>query len=57
LKNCEYLFNQNKIYENSVEFSEFDMPLGAKGSLYPLSTGILNAADINYTDIDSKNNY
>jgi len=48
------LFTKNKIYENSVEFSEFDMPLGAKGSLYPLSTGILNAADINYTDIDSK---
>ena len=48
------MFTKNKIYENSVEFSEFDMPLGSKGSLYPLSTGILNAADINYTDIETK---
>lgn len=48
------LFNDNKIYENSVEFSEFDQPIGYKGSLYPLSTGILNAAGIDYTNINSK---
>ncbi|MDR2010549.1 MAG: 4Fe-4S binding protein [Bacteroidales bacterium] len=45
------LFNENNIYENSVEFSEFDQPIGKKGSLYPLSTGILDASDINYTPL------
>lgn len=43
------LFAQNNIYENSVEFSEFDQPIGRKGSLYPLSTGILDASEIDYT--------
>lgn len=43
------LFNNNNIYENSVEFSEFDQPIGRKGSLYPISTGILDAADFDYT--------
>ena len=48
------LFNENNIYENSVEFSEFDQPIGSKGSLYPLSTGILDAAAIDYTPGSSK---
>jgi Fe-S-cluster-containing dehydrogenase component len=45
------LFNENNVYENSVEFSEFDQPIGRKGSLYPISTGILDAADIDYTPL------
>ena len=45
------LFNENNVYENSVEFSEFDQPIGKKGSLYPLSTGILDASNIDYTPL------
>lgn len=40
------LFKQKEINENTVEYSEFDMPSGSKGSLFPLSTGLLEAADI-----------
>jgi len=40
------LFNEFNIRESQVEFSEFDTPLGFKGSLYPLSNGILQAADL-----------
>jgi PAS domain-containing protein len=40
------LFNEFNIRESKVEFSEFDAPLGYKGSLYPLSNGILQAAEL-----------
>lgn len=40
------LFNQCNIRESQVEFAEFDPPLGYKGSLYPISNGILQAAEI-----------
>jgi PAS domain-containing protein len=40
------LFTELEIDENTVEFSEFDLPLGYKGSLYPLSNGLIQAADI-----------
>ena len=40
------LFNEFNIRESQVEFSEFDTPLGFKGSLYPLSNGILQAAGL-----------
>jgi iron only hydrogenase large subunit-like protein len=40
------LFTEFNIRESMVEFSEFDGPLGYKGSLYPLSNGILQAADL-----------
>ncbi len=40
------LFTEFNIRESQVEFSEFDPPLGHKGSLYPISNGILQAADI-----------
>ena len=40
------LFNDFNIRESKVEFSEFDAPLGFKGSLYPLSNGILQASDL-----------
>ena len=41
------LFNEFNIRESQLEFSEFDAPLGYKGSLYPISNGFLQAADIN----------
>jgi hypothetical protein len=40
------LFKQLNISENTVEFSEFDTPIGYKGSLYPLRNGLIQAADI-----------
>lgn len=40
------LFAEYKITEKKVEFSDFDPPIGYKGSLYPISTGILEASDI-----------
>jgi len=40
------LFDECNIKENTLEFSEFDTPLGYKGSLFPISNGILQAADI-----------
>jgi len=41
------LFDEFNIRESHLEFSEFDPPLGNKGSLYPISNGILQAVDIN----------
>jgi iron only hydrogenase large subunit-like protein len=40
------LFDELKIDENVVEFSEFNSPIGYKGSLYPLKNGFIQAADI-----------
>ncbi len=40
------LFTEFGIRETQLEFSEFDAPLGYKGSLYPLSNGFLQAAGI-----------
>lgn len=40
------LFDEFNIRESRVEFSDFAHPLGFKGSLYPISNGILQAADI-----------
>jgi len=40
------LFEKFNIRESQLEFSEFDPPLGFKGSLYPVSNGILQAVDI-----------
>lgn len=41
------LFNEFNIRESHLEFSEFDPPLGNKGSLYPISNGILQSVGIN----------
>ena len=41
------LFDEFNIRESQVEFSEFDAPLGYKGSLYPISNGLLQTAGIN----------
>ena len=40
------LFKEFGIDESTLEFSEFDPPLGYKGSLFPLSNGIIQAADM-----------
>jgi Na+-translocating ferredoxin:NAD+ oxidoreductase RNF subunit RnfB len=40
------LFNEFNIRESQLEFSEFDAPLGHRGSLYPISNGFIQAADI-----------
>jgi len=40
------LFEENNIHESQLEFSEFDPPFGRKGALYPISSGILEAGNI-----------
>jgi iron only hydrogenase large subunit-like protein len=40
------LFTEFNIRESKLEFSEFDPPLGFKGSLYPLSEGIIQASGL-----------
>ncbi|MDP4207186.1 MAG: [Fe-Fe] hydrogenase large subunit C-terminal domain-containing protein [Bacteroidota bacterium] len=40
------LFTEFDIKESKLEFSEFDPPFGNKGSLYPISNGVLQAANI-----------
>jgi Fe-S-cluster-containing hydrogenase component 2/PAS domain-containing protein len=40
------LFDDRNIKESNLEFSDFDPPLGNKGSLYPISNGLLQAAAI-----------
>lgn len=41
------LFEKKRISENTVEYSEFDPPLGRKGGLYAISHGLFQAVDIN----------
>ncbi len=41
------LFAEFNINETSVSYSEFDPPLGNKGSLFPITRGMLQAVDIN----------
>ncbi|MGD9978436.1 MAG: [Fe-Fe] hydrogenase large subunit C-terminal domain-containing protein [Bacteroidales bacterium] len=40
------LFEEFNIKESNFEFSEFDEPIGYKGSLFPIGRGILQAVDI-----------
>ncbi len=40
------LFEEFGIKESTIEFSEFNEPLGYKGSLYPVSNGILQASGL-----------
>ncbi len=37
------LFEKFQISEGKVEFSDFDLPIGEKGALYPISEGILES--------------
>ena len=48
------LFDEFGIHESQLEFSEFDPPIGFKGSLYPVSNGFLQAAGINEKLLDGK---
>ena len=41
------MFEQYGIKESKIEFSDFNEPRGYKGSLYPVSSGILQAAGLN----------
>ena len=41
------LFKKYNIDEGNLEFSDFDPPLGYKGSLYPLPNGLFQAAEFN----------
>ncbi len=40
------LFKRSDIKEARVEYSDFDKPIGYLGSLYPISNGIIRAADL-----------
>jgi iron only hydrogenase large subunit-like protein len=40
------LFEENGIKESNIEFSDFNEPCGYKGSLYPISSGIINASGL-----------
>ena len=48
------LFKEFNIDEKNLEYSEFDDPIGYKGSLFPLASGILEAADIDQRVLSSK---
>lgn len=48
------LFKEFKIDEKNLEYSEFDEPIGWRGSLFPLSSGILEAAGIDQQVMTSK---
>ncbi|MBK7214795.1 MAG: 4Fe-4S dicluster domain-containing protein [Bacteroidales bacterium] len=41
------LFEEFNIKESNIEYSEFNEPLGYKGSLFPISNGILQASGLN----------
>lgn len=40
------LFEENNITESTLEYSDFDGPIGYTGSLYPLCNGLVQAAGI-----------
>lgn len=40
------LFDEFKINESNLEYSDFDPPLGYKGSLFPITNGFIQAADL-----------
>ncbi len=40
------LFMDANIHETDLEYSDFDAPLGYKGSFFPMANGIIQAADI-----------
>ena len=46
LPNCGAFSNIINIDEANLEFSDFDPPLSYKGALYPLTNGIIQAADM-----------
>ena len=47
------MFESHGIKEEMAEFSDFDEPLGCKGSLYPIVEGFVEACDMTNTMMDS----
>ncbi|MBN2613739.1 MAG: 4Fe-4S dicluster domain-containing protein [Bacteroidales bacterium] len=47
------LFEEYSLDESTIEFSDFDPPIGYKGSLYPLANGIIQAADMDENRLTS----
>ncbi len=47
------LFSLADVKESKVEYSDFDQPIGYLGSLYPLSNGILEAAGLPKSFLES----
>ena len=41
------MFLEADIHETDLEYSDFDAPLGYKGSFFPVANGIIQAAEIN----------
>ena len=48
------LFGEKKLDEKKLEYSDFDEPMGYKGSLFPLSSGILEAAELDERIMSSR---
>ncbi|MFO7843685.1 MAG: [Fe-Fe] hydrogenase large subunit C-terminal domain-containing protein [Bacteroidales bacterium] len=48
------LFEEFKIHESTLEYSEFDPPIGYKGSLFPIANGLLQAANISEDLLEGK---
>src|SRR6056297_31469 len=40
------MFEEYRVHESKLEYSDFDPPIGYKGSLFPISNGLLQAAGI-----------
>lgn len=51
-KELRELFVEKNIDENTLEYSHVTEPLGCTGSLYPISNGILQAAEISENILD-----
>ncbi len=47
------MFKKKNVKESTVEYSDFDEPIGYLGSLYPLSKGFISAADLNESIMES----
>ncbi|MBW6479615.1 MAG: 4Fe-4S dicluster domain-containing protein [Bacteroidales bacterium] len=47
------MFEKKNVKESTVEYSDFDEPIGYLGSLYPLSKGFISAADLNESIMES----
>lgn len=48
------LFEHYDINESKLEYSDFDGPIGYKGSLFPIANGLLQAADISEDLLEGK---
>ena len=47
------MFKNKNVKESTVEYSDFDEPIGYLGSLYPLSKGFISAAGLNENIMES----